>query len=145
MPQVVGNLVMLGDQAHQAFGLMNVQIIGDKVPRVTPGSGGDGWVYGSSPLLYVSVPSTASRLCPARRRNWRSTSWCHAGYIRTRVLACRFAKAGWDVCAPALGCRSFRPADSTAHQLLPRLALARTMVRSAIFTSASASGSALSQ
>src|SRR5215212_10622303 len=61
VPQVVGNLVMLGDQAHQAFGLMNVQIIGDKMPLRHLRSRGDGTGYMAHKVLFCTCRSHGRR------------------------------------------------------------------------------------
>ena len=124
---------------------MNVQIIGDKMPPRHLRIRGDGAGCSSqSPLLYVSVPSTASTTVPCATSKLAINVVPRRIYSNSRRSLPRFHEPGGMFALQRLDAGHFVRRQYPLTNFYKAGACPYSVVRSAIFTSASASGSALS-
>ena len=107
-PEILLDATLRGYQAHQRFGLMGVELVGDKDPsRLWIGLDGLGEMGSEVVIACVWVQCWGLQFVRWRHPNWRSTSGCHGARIRipdVRRDRAAWATRGGDVLR--LGCRS---------------------------------------
>lgn len=99
--QILLDATLRGYQAHQRFGLMGVELVGDKDPRSR-------WTHPQRSRLRCGwVQCWVPRFVRGLHPHWRSTAGCHGAHIRipdVRRDRAAWARRGGDVLK--LGCRA---------------------------------------